>query len=286
MNFKRSFSQGPVGRLYSAIIGTIFCFIFLSIGISMILSGYVRYIDSNVYAATPITSVDNIKEGQVVKLCLKAKPVKTIESFQSKLPCVYYITRYLRYNRYTEGILMFTIDNVIKKPNNIILESGGKDYSFSLLDPMADLFFNKTFTFIKNVKTNVYEPTTKIEFATGDYVIEENVIFPSENVIVFGKVNKIIPDSYNNITKIEFTKIEFIEPLENFAKCYYYLFKAIFEKDVSHYVISTKDDVSLEKELKLFDRTGSQIILGFVMCLIFVVILISSWSLFMKSLRF
>lgn len=282
--FKQPKQLKQPGPLVTAICVTVIGSIFLLVGVSLALYGYVNYKDAGVYSKTSVIPVADIKEGEVVKIVLNSQSINTYESPNSKIPCVFCQLKYFHYDEDSDGVIRDYLDKTKTKPGLLILESNTKKYLISLLNPRADFYFNNTFVYLKNPKTQQYEPTTKIEFRSGDNIIKENIISPGEQVLVFGKVKKITPGIEDGITTIVFQNIEIPEPFDNLGLFYEKLFKASLSNELTSYIISTKPEASLGDELHAIRETTGLILFGLAFIIIPLIIIISVWLSFIKSL--
>lgn len=282
--FNLSKGPGPISSFISAIAATLFLSIFFLVGSTLALYGYVKYKDAGVYSQTPVISVADIKEGEIVKFVLKSQSINSHEASFSKLPCVFYQTQYISFYEDSDGDLSSTIDELKKAPDQLTLESKDKNYQISLIKPPAELYFKNTFTYLKNLQTNVYEPTAKSDFGSGDYIIKENVISPDEDVLVFGKISKIIPTSVDGLTSLEFQNIDLSDPFTNVVLFYTGLVESILSNELTSYIVSTKSDKDLNIELKSMEKTTGLIYFGLAFCIIPAIILIGVWFTFIKSI--
>ncbi|MGD9581688.1 MAG: hypothetical protein AB7V50_09970 [Vampirovibrionia bacterium] len=274
----RGVRTGPIQSLIFALIVTLICFIFLQGALSELAYSYMKYKETELFAKIPTMSVADIKEGQIVKLMLKSKYTGNMQSFYGKYDCVFCITKYLEYFK---GYRNSTGSRIVKDdqgPDQIVLESDGKDYSFSVVNPKPELFFKNTFNYIRNNVNMLYQPTTKVKFEPNDYVIKENFISPAEDVVVYGKVKKIIPDESNKITRIEFEEYPFanIKEID--------IFKVINNNDSAPYIISTKLPASLLLEFQSENNIMNTVLTNAPMFIIPLIVLLVFWMMFLGSI--
>lgn len=281
---RRSSGPGPISSLIGAVFGTAFCSIFLIVGCSLALYGYVKYNDAGIYSKTPVVSVSDIKEDQIAKFILKSESINSYEATYSKTPCVFYRLEYVSYSEDSDGDLTSSVDEIKSAPDQLTLESNDKRYLVSLVNPQAEFYFKNTLTYLKNWQTKQYEPTTKIEFRSGDNIVRENFIAPEEDVLIFGKVKKIIPGTVDGLTTIEFKNIELGDPFNNIGLFYSNLFNALLSNELTSYIVSTKPSDSLDEELNSMENTTGLIFFGLIFCIIPIIIVVAVWFSFIKSI--
>lgn len=281
--FKKPKQYKQPGPLTTAICITVICSIFLIIGASLASYGYVKYKDAAIYSKTSVSPVADIKEGNVVKIVLNSQTKTTYESPYSKIPCVFYQLQYIHYDENSDGVVSDYLDKTKREPATLTLDANNKQYLISLVNPRAEFYFKNTFTYLKNTKTFQYEPTSKMEFRSGDNIIKENIISPGEEVLVFGKVKRFVPAINGGISTIEFQKKQLPEPFSNLGLFYSHLYEAIVSNELTSYIISTRTEEALDDELHSIGNTTGLILFGLAFTIIPLIIIIGVWLMFIKS---
>lgn len=282
--FMTSRQLAPTGPFKTAICVTVICSIFLLVGLSLTTYGYVKNKDADVYSQTPITSISDIKHGKVVKLLFDSQRINTFESPYSKLSCVFYQLQYIHFEEDSDGAIDDYLDKTITQPALLTLDSKDKKYLVSLVNPKASVYFKNTFTYLKDPKTQQYNPTTKLEFSDGDKIIKENLISPGEEILVFGKVKKIVPAVADGLTTIEFQYIELPDPFIDIGLFYEKLTQAALSNELTSFIISTKSESSLDNDLHDIGETTGLIIFGLVFTIVPLIIILGVWYLWIKSI--
>ena len=281
--FKRSSSANsgfnPITSLLGALIPTIFLSLFLIVGISLMSYGYINVRENSQFRNTSIKHISELKENEIVKFTLTPDSLDVVESAYKKINCVFYKTEWISYYRSSDSIKK-SIDKTESGPDAITLISGNNKYRISTRIPGMTLFTASQYILLKNRKTGQYIPNFKEKFQANDNVIEENIILPDEEVLVYGKLSSI-KQVNENTKELTFSTSSLPDPFDNLPVFFENLFSTLFNNNLTSYIISTRTDEITANKFKSGEGLGL-IAFGAVFCIVPLVLLIAVWWNFIQ----
>ena len=237
---------GYIFTMIGNLFGLSMCLIFISIGACVICGGIINIRSVDTYNNTPITSFNSIKAGNVIKIVAEPLMDQKIVSPNLKIPVVFYTINYNKYYS-SKGSPSKNTYKTELKPDYIAFKYLKNFYRINVQEIKPKMFFKNTATYILDKSKGNYVMTTKSNFSVNDNTIEENVILPTDKVLIFGYLKdiKIASNGYkilildpNNMGN------PFEDPL-NFVKK---LFSTIIENKLSLYIVSTKPPTETIKD--------------------------------------
>lgn len=271
-----------VGDLIGSIIGTAFASLFLIIGLTLSIFGYINQRDIKTFKTLPVTSIADLKTGTAVKVKLNPFAAELVNSSHSKTPCVFYKLDHLEYVR-DEGQVYSRIKDTENSSDDLLLISNDQQILVPLEDPEPVMFLSSSKNYLKNRKTKKYIQTDQQEFSGGDKVIQEKILLPSDIVTVFGYLSEIVDLPDKNTKLLKFHKVEFKDPFSDIRSFYSHLFETLFQNKLTLYLVSTLSDE--EAASKMSEKSGNPLIIfGIVFCIIPLLLIISMWLPFIRSM--
>jgi hypothetical protein len=284
--FKRK--EGPlgvIGETISSLFGMAFTSIFILVGVGVFLGGYINMRDYNVYKDTPIQTPQQFEAGEIIKSRFQSNNDYLVKSEYSGTPCVYYNIDYIEFYRDSEGDLSRDYNKNIKGPELLHLTVDNQNYEFSTIDPVPQMAYEHTITYIYNPQMKQYQPTTETRFDDGDEIIEESMILPGENIIVFGRLDDII-QMPQGAKRLQFSKADPGSPFKNPLDFIKKFINIAFTNKLSLYVISSEAanaDLGDKSNMSIF-----MMIFGLIFCgipaIIFLACLLSLIKAYVKLL--
>lgn len=282
-NKRESRSQGSiVGQFVSNLIPTVFISIFVVVGTGLALSGYNQITTENMFKSMKNMPFEEFKEGKAVRFKMNPVDQELIKSPQSGNYCILYNLDYISYWEDSDGDLYDSVDKTILNPQQLNLTDGQKTYIIDLKEPKAKLALKNKLTYLKDNSSEEYMLTTKTRFDEYDKTIEEKLLFPQDEVTVFGVLKSIEPTNEQGKTKLIFEdkSIDFFaDPLNGAIG----IVKSAINQDVQVYIVSNDTNENIQKAIT-GDGGYALVVFGSIFGGIPLLILIGIWVGFVKNL--
>lgn len=283
MMFKRG-ERSVILSFIDSILLTAFLCLFVLIGTGLLLSGYNQMSTENIFKNMANMPIDQLEPGKVVRFKMPPIDYNVIQSPQSSNHCILYNLDHFNHWKDNDGDHHQSLEKTILVPEQLTLTDGNEKFVIDLKTPQAHLAMKNKLTYLKGKYDQGYRLTTKTNFDDNDNTIEESLLYPQDEVTVFGVLKAIDQTSKENTRKLVFEKNDidfFKDPLSSAFS----LVKSAINQEVQVYIVSNDSDENIQKAI-----TGSGglflVLFGLLFGGIPLLIIIGTWLALLKDLIF